>query len=529
MRNLFVVFFLFLCLILVSCAQIVNPNGGERDLTAPKLLNVSPKNLSTNFTKNNIQFKFNEFIQLNNPGEQIIISPPLENKPEYINKGRLLEIRFKESLLPNTTYTINFGNAIGDNKENNLVKDFVYVLSTGNIIDSNYISGKVENAFTNKPENDITVGLYYTTGFNDSTVIKNKPIYMAKTNENGLFNIKNLPENNFKIIAFKDENKNLKKEVNEPIAFLNNIINSTDSNNKNLTLKLFNPNLYKPGRVIDTFNRDPDKFVFVIYKPSNVSIKPKNSNKYYLKYIKGNQDIDTFYLFTSTIKTDSLLKFNALINNQNNELIIKQRVVNKINKPTFSITRQLELNDTIKINFVNPIIKIDTSRIKLLKDSIKLTYKLLQINNFELQVIYPKEESTTYKLLLNDSAFLDYYNQYSKQEKAVYVMKNKKEYGNLILHVKVPKNNIHPYLLQLLSSDEKMVHYQFTITNNLYINLDNVIPGIYKVKYIYDSNGNGIWDTGDLNTNTQPEKVKYLDQLLTLKAYWDLEQSVLIE
>ena len=74
-----------------------------------------------------------------------------------------------------------------------------------------------------------------------------------------------------------------------------------------------------------------------------------------------------------------------------------------------------------------------------------------------------------------------------------------------------------------------MVHYQFTITNNLYINLDNVIPGIYKVKYIYDSNGNGIWDTGDLNTNTQPEKVKYLDQLLTLKAYWDLEQSVLIE
>ena len=336
-------------------------------------------------------------------------------------------------------------------------------------------------------------------------------------------------ENNFKIIAFKDENKNLKKEVNEPIAFLNNIINSTDSNNKNISLKLFKPDLYKPGRVIDTFNSEPDKFVFVIYKPSNVNIKPKNTNKYYLKYIKGNQDIDTFYLFTSTLKTDSLLKFNTLINKQNNELIIKQKVVKKITKPTFSITKQLELNDTIKINFVNPIIKIDTSRIKLLKDSIKLAYKLLQINNFEIQVIYPKEESTTYKLLLTDSAFLDYYNQYSKQEKVVYVMKNKKEYANLILHVKVPKNIVHPYLLQLLSSDEKIVNYQFTITNNQDINLDNIIPGIYKVKYIYDSNGNGIWDTGDLNTNTQPEKIKYLDQLLTLKAYWDLEQSVLIE
>ena len=529
MRNLLIVFILLGGLILVSCAQIVNPNGGERDLKAPQLLNTSPKNLSTNFTKNSIQFKFNEFIQLNNPGEQIIISPPLESKPEFINKGRLLEIKLKELLLPNTTYTINFGNAIGDNKENNLVKDFVYVLSTGNIIDSNYITGKVENAFTNKPENDITVGLYYTEGFNDSTIIKHKPIYMAKTNENGLFNIKNLPGNNFKIIAFKDENKNLKKEINEPIAFLNNIINPIDSNNKNLTLKLFKPNLYKPGKVIDTFNREPDKFVFIIYKPSYVSIKPKNTNKSYIKYIKGNQDIDTFYLFTSTIKTDSLLKFNALINNNTSELIIRQKVINKLNKPTFTVTKQLELNDTIKINFVNPIVKIDTTRIKLLKDSINLAYKLLQINNFELHVTYPKEESSTYKLILNDSAFIDYYNQYSKQEKVVYVMKAKKEYANLILHIKVPKSSTHPFLLQLLSSDEKIVNYQFNITNNQDINLDNVVPGIYKVKYIYDANSNGIWDTGDINTNTQPEKVKYLDQTLTLKAYWDLEQSVLIE
>jgi len=529
MRNLLIVFILFGGLILVSCAQIVNPNGGERDLTPPQLLTTSPKNLSINFTKTTIQFKFNEFIQLNNPSEQIIISPPLENKPEFVNKGRLLEIKLKGRLLPNTTYTINFGNAIGDNKENNVVKDFVYVLSTGTIIDSNYVIGKVENAFTNKPENDITVGLYYADGFNDSTSIKFKPIYMAKTNENGLFSIKNLPVNNFKIIAFKDDNKNLTKEVNEPVAFLNSIINTTDSNNKNLSLKLYKPDLYKPGRIIDTFNREPNKFVFVIYKPSYVSIKPQNTNKSYLKYIKGNQDIDTFYLFTSNIKTDSILKFNAIINNHTSELIIKQKVFNKLNKPTFTVTKQLELNDTIKINFINPIEKIDTTRIKLLKDSINLTYKLLIINNFELQVIYPREESTTYKLILNDSAFKDYYNQFSKQEKVVYVMKTKKEYANLILHVKVPKNNPHSYLLQLLSSDEKIVNYQFSITNNQDINLENVIPGIYKVKYVYDANNNGIWDTGDINANKQPEKVKYLDQTLTLKAYWDLEQSVLIE
>lgn len=529
MRNKFAIYGVLGVLILSSCAQIVNPTGGERDLTAPEILTASPKNKSTNFSKSTIQIKFNEFIQLNNPSEQIIISPPLENKPEFINKGRLLEIKLKEGLLPNTTYTINFGNAVGDNKENNLVKDFVYVFSTGDVIDSNYLAGKIDNAFTNQPESGITVGLYHTEGFNDSTIIKSKPIYMSKTNESGLFSINNLPTDKFNIIAFKDENKNLKKEVNEAVAFLPTAVNSADSNDRDLILKLFKPNLYKPGRVIDTFNREPDKFVFVVYQPTYVNIKPVNNNKSYLKHVKGNQGIDTFYVFTSTQKSDSIVKFNVLINNNNTELVVRQKVIYKQSKPTFTITKHLELNDTIKINFTNPLLKIDTTRIKLFKDSLNINYKLFKVNDFELNIVYQWDEKTTYKLSINDSAFIDYYNQYSKQEKAVYAMKAKKDYANLILHVKVPKNITHPYLLQLLSSDEKTVHYQFIITKNQDINLENVLPGVYKVKYIYDTNNNGIWDNGDINTNTQPEKVKYLNQNLTLKAYWDLEQSVLIE
>ena len=117
-------------LMLASCAQIVNPTGGERDFKAPELANVSPKNYTTNFDEKSIEIKFNEFIQLNNPSEQIIISPPLETKPEFVNKGRLLEIKFKEKLQPNTTYTINFGNAIGDNKENNLVSSATFLAAS---------------------------------------------------------------------------------------------------------------------------------------------------------------------------------------------------------------------------------------------------------------------------------------------------------------------------------------------------------------------------------------------------------------
>lgn len=524
--NIYVVLF---GLMLASCAQIVNPTGGERDFKAPEVANVSPKNYTTNFDEKSIEIKFNEFIQLNNPTEQIIISPPLETKPEFVNKGRLLEIKFKDKLQPNTTYTINFGNAIGDNKENNLVKDFNYVFSTGGLIDSNFIAGKIENAFTNQPESNVTIGLYDVDGYNDSTTIKYKPVYMSKTNESGIFSINNLPAQTFKLIAFKDENKNLKKEVTEQVAFINNNVNSTDSNNHKLNLKLFKPDLYKHGRVIDTFNREPDKFVFVVYKPQGVLIKESKGNKTYQNHIKTNTGIDTFYVFTSTQKTDSVLNFNSTINGKTNVISVKQKVLFKAPKPTFTISKQIELNDTIKINFNSPLLKFDTSRIVLTKDSVHLNYKFIKNNDFELQLIYPWEEKTTYRLNIKDSAFVDYYNQYNKTEKVVYAMKSLKDYANLLLHVKVGKKASYPYLLQLISSDEKKVYYQYNITKNQDINIQNILPGTYKLKVVFDENNNGIWDNGDFNTNTQPEKVKYLTEQLILKAYWDLEQSVLIE
>jgi uncharacterized protein (DUF2141 family) len=529
MRKYFNIYVVLSGLILASCAQIVNPTGGERDFKAPEIVSIYPKNYSTNFDKKSVEIKFNEFIQLNNPSEQIIISPPLESKPEFVNKGRTLEIKFKEKHQSNTTYTINFGNAIGDNKENNLVKNFVYVLSTGSSIDSNFIAGKIENAFTNQPENNVTIGLYDINGFDDSTTIKYKPIYMSKTNESGLFTINNLPAQTFKIIAFKDENKNLKKEVSEQVAFLNNNVNTTDSNNHKLNLKLFKPELYKHGRVIDTFSREPDKFVFVVYKPKGVVIKEINGNKTYQNHIKTINGIDTFYVFTSTQKTDSVLNFNSTINGKTDVISVKQKVLFKASKPTFTISKQIELNDTIKINFNSPLLKFDTSRIVLTKDSVHLNYKLIKTNDFELQLIYPWEEKTTYRLNIKDSAFVDYYNQRNKAEKVVYAMKSLKDYANLLLHVKVGKKSGYPYLLQLVSSDEKKVHYEFNITKNQDINIQNILPGSYKLKVVFDENNNGIWDNGDFNTNTQPEKVKYLTEQLTLKAYWDLEQSVLIE
>ncbi|MBP9187203.1 MAG: Ig-like domain-containing protein [Bacteroidia bacterium] len=530
MRNKLKYAYLFLGLIWVtSCAQIVNPTGGSKDTTSPEVVSVEPINKTTKFKATKIEIKFNEFIQLNTPNDQVIISPPLENKPEFINKGKVLEIKLKDDLLSNTTYTINFGNAIGDNTENNLLKNYSYVFSTGANIDSNFVAGNVLNAFNNKPEPEATVALYNIDGFNDSTIIKNKPIYITKTNTDGSFTINNLPNNSFKIFAFNDANKNLKIETTEAKAFLNTNINTTDTINRLLTLQVFKPNLHPLQKIVDTFNREPNKFVFIVYQPNLFNVKNNNGNKTYVNHIPNIAGFDTFYVFTSTQNTDTFTVFNITNNSGNNVVRVKHKFIYKANKPVLTITKQLELNDTIKFSLNNPIIKIDTAQITLQKDTIQISYNLLKISDFEYAIVNNWEPKTTYRLAIKDSALYDFYNQYNKQEKAVYATKELKDYANLILNVKVPKDKTHQYILQVLSNDEKTVVYQYIVNQSKQITIDYMLPGTYKIKYIYDTNNNGIWDNGDLNTLIQPEKIGYNTEIINIKAYWDLEQSVLIE
>ncbi len=518
----------FACLsliLLASCAQMVAPTGGDKDNTAPEVLEFNPKNKATDFTKSKIEITFSEYIQLNKTDEQIIISPPLNTKPDITNKGKVLEIKFKEALLPNTTYTINFGNAIGDNKENNTLP-LSYVFSTGSSIDSNSISGEVLNAFTNQPEKDITIGLYETSTYTDSTAYKYKPVYLGKTNINGVFTITNLPATSFYLLAFNDINKNLKYDNTEGIGFLNNTITTTDSTLTKLTVKLFKPETYPIGTIVDTFCKEPSKFSFVTYKSYALNIKSANG-KQYSKTVNTGTGLDTIYVFTET--TDSIARFNASTQNKTVDIAIKNTPAFKTPKLHTQLTKQIEINDSVKIRFNNPITSIDTSRIKLFKDSTQLKYHWVKLTDFEYAVAYNWEEKTNYKIQIMDSACIDFYHQYNKKEGAAFAIKALKEYANLLLHINIPPASKHPYLLQLLSDDEKKVCYEFIITKKQDINLINILPGTYKIKYIYDANVNSRWDNGDFNQKQQPEQVGYFKEKLVIKPYWDLEQSILIE
>jgi hypothetical protein len=207
-----------------NCANIVPPTGGLRDSIPPQIIGSNPPIYSTEILPSRITISFDEFIELRNLQQQFLISPPQAEIPEIKQRGRVLTIDFKSELEPFTTYTLNFGNAIVDLNEGNILSNFEFVFSTGETIDSLTIKGKVLNAFENKPEENVTVMLYPNHG--DSVPMKDIPLYVTRTDKEGNFKLRHLRADTFKLFALVDVNNNYlyDRPGSEAIAFLDTLI-----------------------------------------------------------------------------------------------------------------------------------------------------------------------------------------------------------------------------------------------------------------------------------------------------------------
>lgn len=218
-RFLFAFFAAFLIYIIsignAGCAQIGAPTGGPRDTIPPRLVSASPKLNSTNVTGNKITLTFNEYIDLKEVQTNVLLSPFPKKQPQIDFKLKIITVKLKDTLLPNTTYSINFGKAIVDNNEGNPMKDFTYVFSTGSSIDSLTLEGKVLIAENGKADSTLYALLYRNA--DDSAVQKRKPDYLSRLSGDGSFSFINLPAGNFRIYALKDgdggKTYNSKKEL----------------------------------------------------------------------------------------------------------------------------------------------------------------------------------------------------------------------------------------------------------------------------------------------------------------------------
>lgn len=183
-----------------GCANIVPPAGGPRDSLPPVLVSATPKDSTVNFRSRHIELTFDEELDdPKDPRNNMIYTPTLENEPEITTKGKTLTLKFRDSLEPNTTYVINFGDAIVDITEGNAAKNFVYTFSTGSYLDSLELSGRVRLAENGAIDSTLNVVLY--KDLTDSAVQKKNPEYVARLDRNGNFRFRNLPKDTFAIYA----------------------------------------------------------------------------------------------------------------------------------------------------------------------------------------------------------------------------------------------------------------------------------------------------------------------------------------
>ncbi|MBZ4189928.1 Ig-like domain-containing domain [Niabella beijingensis] len=207
-KSLLGVFFAAVTVILLvlsggGCANIVPPTGGPRDSLPPQIVRVTPADRTKHFDQEKITFYFDEYVDLNDVYQNLVISPLPKSVPQVDRKLKTVTVRLKDSLQPNTTYVLNFTNVIKDITEGNKAKDMLYVVTTGDYFDSLQLSGNVKMAKTIKADSTLTVMLH--SNLEDSAVFKQRPEYIAKVDSTGDFLFRYLRPGTYRIYALKDE------------------------------------------------------------------------------------------------------------------------------------------------------------------------------------------------------------------------------------------------------------------------------------------------------------------------------------
>jgi ribosomal protein L22 len=535
-RLLLYIAFIFVA---TSCANISAPTGGEKDIQPPRIDTTKKftPNFQTNFDSDFISLPFDEWIVLKDVINQVVISPPLEKPINVKLKKRTVVIDFsEEELRENTTYTINFGEAIQDLNEGNFEKNFRYIFSTGNVIDSLEVRGSVVDALTAEPIPDIFVVLY--DDLTDSVVHKERPYYFAKTDETGRFTIPYVKQDTFKLFALKDENANYKYDLpNEKIAFLNENIITGDTNFvdpvlrffvENPPLKAFRPKSPHYGYIPILFNNENLKSVKIEpLEPIGNLETQFYTEKDTLKYWYRNVDLDSLNLVVSDGKT---LQDTIMIKLENMESYLKTKP--KMTSKASPTLLQINPDKPIRIQFNHLIGKVDTSKIIVLEDTSKRRIlPKIEVDSLlpnVLKLHYKWKENKPYQLIFPDSTIFDFHQFTNDTIEIKYKVAERKTFGNVTATAEGLDENT-AYIIQVLTKENLVVETFYskgkTKATKKFLSLP---PKDYKLRLIIDENENRIWDTGNYPTN-QPEKAISNKDVVNLRANWELDLKILLE
>ncbi len=515
-----------------GCASMRSPEGGPKDTTPPKILKMEPKNFSTNFNAKQITIEFDEYFNIQNEFKEVSISPEQE-KPLLLKKRqKKLEITFQDSLEKNTTYTINFGKAIADVNESNVVKNLSYVFATGPKLDSLSISGKVINTLTGKPDIDATVFILPLK--RDSLFGKKKPAIYTTTDSSGNYRLNNLKSDTLKIYALKETGGDkIYQQSTDEIGFIKDPIILT-KNRDSINIGVFKE-LATTFRILDRrLNTDGSiSFIFnqQLVKPELIVVdsKPIDESKI-VQFTKTN---DSARVWLKDMSFDSV---KIAIKSDGKAL----DTVNFTRGKKDTYTRVIQLSDNLESGLLNPnkpyrlllnfpIDKIDPSKIKFLEDSIprsNFTLEKDSANFLAYFLKYPWRKGVPYAITLGEGTFTELFGTKNKEIKKNFKLASSDDYGTLVLTIEVPEPN-KSYVLEIINEKKQVVSTE-VITKNTAVTFRNYRAGVYFARVVYDTNKNGKWDTGSISQQTQPENIWYEKQELSIRSNWERTATLVI-
>lgn len=518
-----------------NCARKGRPSGGKKDSLAPLMVTANPPYKSIHFKSDKIKIYFNEYITLKDVTQQLVISPPLKYLPTITPQGtpsKLITIKIIDTLKEQTTYTFNFGNSIQDNNEGNKLERFKYIFSTGDFIDSLQTKGTVKDAFQKEPKKNISVLLYkIDSTFTDSIIYRQKPSYVTNTVDSTLFDLTNIKKGTYLLLALKDVSNNyLFNPKEDKIGVYprhiklpeDSILKTPIALYKEIApFKLARPKEISKGHLIFGFEGDPKGLTI-----ENLS----ESSDTYKSVSKFETDKDTLnYWYSSNIKNDSLI-FKVSAENFTDTVTVFLRSKNtdslKIN-PT--ISRTLDLRDTLIFSSNNPITKIDTNNIKFItkKDSLRVSYTTeIDAESNKIAFLFDKKYNTKYQLNLYPKALTDLLKTQNDSLNYLFSTKEPEDYGSIILDIQ--KNTIAPVIIELLTKKGDFIQ-RFFVDKSTLLNFNLLKPNSYMIRAIIDANGNNKWDTGNYLRKEKPEKVLYHPEVFKIRANWHFNEQFVIQ
>ena len=524
---------MFISILMVSCARVGSPVGGEKDSIPPQVTgsNIDSPRVNVPRDIRELRIDFDEYITLKDINKQLIISPPLKQITKILPSGmgnKYLLIKWSDTLQANTTYNFNFGNAIVDNNEGNALGYYNFAFSTGEKIDSLFISGELKSLINEKDkkpeEGSLVVGLYQQK---DSMDYRQKPYYITKADPDGYFELNYLAPGNYRVLAFEDSNSNSVYDIGkENVGFLKDQI-TLDKSISGLNINLFpSKKAMKylemkevPGGILMTFEGNPDEVKVVSLndklKDYKVTHSPKSDSAMIWFNataqnvgITANENLK--FSYDNGVKKDSVSLFYRY--NTKNEMTISNTKGNSLApQQDFIITSNY---------FVD---KIQPEKWTLVSDSIQqeFTAAISEKNPLEIHIKSEFKDGKKYSLTIPKETVSSFYEVINKSYRFDFEADKIENYGELTITLEnAPKQK---FWLQLLSESGTVAYSKYGLENQ--INFKSLKPSQYNLRILVDENENGIWDFADFAENIFAEPVFIFDKKIEVRPLWEIRET----